>query len=133
MTTTTTTAPPSAPPATAVPATVILAPVNEPGIAVLDGTPAEAAYRTLCALDNAAEALNSQREACKNEIKAVMGNMAIATLRNEPIVDWTWSSTTTVQGALLKALDPTMWAKVTRTTPRRAFNLKKNRQKTPQA
>lgn len=102
-------------------------PTNSPGVAVLDGTPAEAALSTLLALEAAQAALHGQVTVAKDTIKAVMGDRAIATLRGEPVVDWAWGSTTTVNSALLKAENPSLWARVTRTSPRRPFNLKRNR------
>lgn len=110
-----------------VPALSVPIPVNAPGVAVLDGTAAEAAIGTLFALEQAIDALDAQRTTAKDTIKAEMGDRAIATLRGEPVVDWSWGSTTTVNGALLKAEDRSLWARVTRTTPRRPFNLKRNR------
>lgn len=97
-------------------------PQNAPGIAVLDGTPAEAAIAAMISLNTAMEALKAQYEAQVLIVKDVIGDRGVATLHGERAVDWLWSTKTLTDNLLVKALlSPADWKTVTRLSPSRSF------------
>jgi len=96
--------------------------INEPGIAVLDGTPAEAAYRSAASLNAAMTALKAQYDAQIAIVQEVVGHRKVATLGGEKVVTWGWATRTSTDNALVEALmPPEQYETVKRSTPYRSF------------
>jgi hypothetical protein len=97
-------------------------PVNEPGIAILDGTPAESSYASAEALDRSIKALQAQYDEHINIVKAVVGDKSVAMLKGQRVVTYRWGQRTDVDRALTQAIvSDEQWDMIAVPSPQRPF------------
>lgn len=99
--------------------------INEPGIAVLDGTAAEAAWTALVTLEKSIESLKEQAEVQREIVKAVVGQKGVATLKGQVVLDFKYYVENRMSSSLAQALLPPRLLKaITTTGSKRSFNPK---------
>lgn len=100
-------------------------PTNEPGIAVLDGTPAESALATMESLHKSITALQAQYAEHEAIVKTTMGDHSVATLHGQRVVTWRWGQRKDIDRALAEAIvTAEQYAMISIPTPQRPFEPK---------